>query len=82
MDASTEREALVEVARRLTGRFQQLPPDLVTETVNDFAGQLQAAKIRDFIPLLVERQARDALHAHLAAVVVPVPRTELVHVDA
>ena len=95
METTTEREAakreaatreaaeLVEVARRLTARYRTLHPGLVLETVADVTDQLQGARIREFIPLLVEKQARDELDSHLrAAGGVPNPRTEMIWVEA
>jgi hypothetical protein len=95
METTTEREAakreaakrqaaeLVEVARRLTDRYRTLHPGLVMETVADVTDQLEGARIREFIPLLVEKQARDELDSHLrAAGGVPNPRTETIWVEA
>jgi hypothetical protein len=85
VDESAERQALAEVTERLTARFRHLPPDVVAATVDDVAGQLQAARIREFIPLLVERQARDELRLHpqtAPASSVPAPRAEVVWVEA
>ncbi|WP_246050848.1 three-helix bundle dimerization domain-containing protein [Nocardioides guangzhouensis] len=85
MDESAERQALAEVTQRLTARFGHLPPDVVAATVDDVAGQLQAARIREFIPLLVERQARDELRLHPRAAPapsVPAQRAEVVWVEA
>ena len=82
VDDSAERRALDEVTLRLTGLFQHLPPEVVTQTVNDLAGQLQAARIREFIPLLVEKEARDLLRTRQLVAPVPAPRTEVVWADA
>jgi hypothetical protein len=82
MDTSAERDALNEVARRLADRFEHLPPDLVRRVVDEVAAQHHAARIREFIPLLVEKQARDELRAHAVAAEVPRPREEVARVDA
>ena len=82
MDASAERDALNDVARRLAGRFEHLPPDVVRRVVDEVAAQHHAARIREFIPLLVEKQARDELRAHPVAGEVPRPREELARVEA
>ena len=63
MDAIGEREQLDQVTRRLGARFQHLPADVITRAVTESAAQLAAATIRDYVPLLVEKQAREWLEA-------------------
>ena len=63
MDANGEREQLDQVTRRLGARFQHLPTDVITHAVAEGAAQLSAATIRDYVPLLVEKQAREWLEA-------------------
>jgi hypothetical protein len=71
MDANAEREQLDQVTRRLSARFQHLPADLVAQAVAESAAQLVTATIRDYVPLLVEKQAREWLQAQDRARVVP-----------
>lgn len=63
MDASGEREQLDQVTRRLGARFQHLPAEVVAGAVAASADQLATATIRDYVPLLVEKQAREWLEA-------------------
>ena len=60
MDAEHERQALVEVEARLRRRFPDLDPAVVEAAVRLSYAEL-TGPIRDFVPLLVERAARDRL---------------------
>jgi hypothetical protein len=61
MDAQEERTQLEAVSRRLSSKFGALPRGVVIEAVRSAEAELQAASIRDFVPLLVEKEARDRL---------------------
>jgi anti-anti-sigma factor len=56
-----EDRAVAEVADRLQKRFPLHSPDVVRETVAEFHHQYDGSRIRDYIPVLVEREARDRL---------------------
>ena len=56
-----EDRAVAEVAERLLKRFPLEPPDVVKATVAEFHQQYDGCRIRDYIPVLVEREARDRL---------------------
>jgi len=60
VDAEHERLALTEVEKRLCQRFPELDPTVVEAAVRLSHAQL-TGPIRDFVPLLVERAARDRL---------------------
>ena len=60
MDAEHERQALVEVEARLSRRFPDLDAAVVEAAVRLSYAEL-TGPIRDFVPLLVERAARDRL---------------------
>lgn len=62
-----EERELATVAERLRRRFPTLPDGLVTSTVADVARGYRDARIRSYLPLLVEREARDLLTGALAA---------------
>jgi hypothetical protein len=60
VDAEHEHQALVEVEARLRGRFPDLDAAVVEAAVRLSYAEL-TGPIRDFVPLLVERAARDRL---------------------
>ncbi len=60
VNAEHERAALAEVEERLCRRFPELDPTVVEAAVRVSHAQL-TGPIRDFVPLLVERAARDRL---------------------
>lgn len=56
-----ERQALDEVYDRLQGRFVALSPREIGTVVHEVADGFSNAKIRDFVPVLVEHIARERL---------------------
>lgn len=62
-----EERELATVAERLRRQFPTLPDSMVTSTVADVAWGYRDARIRSYLPLLVEREARDLLTGALAA---------------
>lgn len=60
MDRAAERKALAEVQVRLQKRFPDLHPDVVAAAVSSAHSELDGP-VRDFVPVLVERAARDRL---------------------
>jgi hypothetical protein len=61
MDRSDEDRAIAEAAERLTKRFPDLSPDLVEAAVADSRPEFDGNPIRDFVPLFVERAAKQRL---------------------
>lgn len=59
--AAREASDIAEVTRRLTTRFPDLPTARVQAAVDDAHRRFADAPIRDFVPVFVERAARDAL---------------------
>ncbi|CAJ1578965.1 three-helix bundle dimerization domain-containing protein [[Mycobacterium] wendilense] len=57
MAKRTEAELLSDVERRLIDEFAQLPPTAVVAAVEQARDRFSDSKIRDFVPLLVERRA-------------------------
>jgi hypothetical protein len=56
------REQFAEVVKHLDGRFgSELDHDTVERTVRSTWAQYSAAKIRNFIPMLVEKDSYDTL---------------------
>ena len=56
-----EQAVLGEVVQRLAGRYPTLPPDAINDVVHDLHTRFDGAKIREFVPLFVERRAHSAL---------------------
>ena len=62
MDKAEHEDAAVEhVVERLTSRFPDLPPRLVEQTVTEIHDSFDGAPIRDFVPVIVEHDAKDVL---------------------
>ncbi|XVQ06261.1 three-helix bundle dimerization domain-containing protein [Spirillospora sp. CA-255316] len=62
--AAREEHALQEVTDRLRRTFaDSYSPDQVTDTVANVHRHFDERPIRDFVPVLVERIARDRLRA-------------------
>ncbi|WP_130511931.1 three-helix bundle dimerization domain-containing protein [Krasilnikovia cinnamomea] len=72
--ADIEREAIRQVVTVLQHRFPDLNDATVAGYVTDIHKRFDTARIRDFVPLLVEREAARAL-TRLADNTVPAPRT-------
>lgn len=66
MVVSAEEDRLIgQVVDRLLAGFPQVPQDSVHEIVGSVHHRFDKAKIRDFVPLFVERHTKEKL-AHLA----------------
>ena len=62
MVVSTEEDRLIgQVVDRLLAGFPQLPADTVHEIVGSVHHRFDEAKIRDFVPLFVERHTKEKL---------------------
>jgi hypothetical protein len=60
--AATGETALIkEVQERLALKYAQLPPDSIAAAVAQAHARFQQSRVRDFIPLLVERHAGQVL---------------------
>lgn len=56
-----EQAQLAEVIERLTASHPSLPPATVAEVVGELHARFNGARIREFVPLFVERNAHRAL---------------------
>ena len=61
MESITEDQALSALEQRLQHRFPTQPPATIEKVVRDYYRDFDGDPIRDFIPVLVERQAVDRL---------------------
>jgi hypothetical protein len=56
-----ERALITDVERRLAEKYSALPMDHVAAVVRHAYSQFQSSRVRDFIPLLVQRRAAEEL---------------------
>jgi hypothetical protein len=59
-----EHALLGEIVERLDGRHPTVPPGIVNDVVHDVYAKFDGAPVREFVPLLVEREAHSALSEH------------------
>ncbi len=72
MTTDDERAAIEQVVARLSARFGDVHPDAVESLVRDIHADFDGRPIRGYVPVLVERQAVDALRSMSSDVAVPV----------
>ena len=60
---SAAAAAVVLLTRRLHNRFSAVPISTVEEIVTEIYASYDGCRVREFIPLLVERESRDRLRA-------------------
>ena len=72
MNAEDEASAVDEVVDRLAARFPDVSRDRVAAIVGEEHLELEGNPIRDFIPVLVEREARERLRVE-GATPTPIP---------
>ena len=65
MDAKDERVQLDLVTQRLSIKFHELFGEIVSGAVREAEAGMRTAAIRDFVPVLIEMQARDWLAAEM-----------------
>jgi hypothetical protein len=56
-----ERQLIGDVERRLAEKYAALPEDHIATVVRHAYARFQSSRVRDFIPLLVERRADEEL---------------------
>jgi len=61
MVESTESTAIQQVVDRLKQSYPSVPPDTVTTVVHQNHARFDGRPVRDFVPLFVERGARQEL---------------------
>lgn len=59
--SAEERDRVNEVAKRLRERFPTVPAEHVAGAVAQAHRELDSARLREFVPVLVEKRARDLL---------------------
>lgn len=58
LDEQTQMEEVIE---RLAARYPSLAPSTIVDVVGDLHARFDGARVRDFVPMFVERNARLAL---------------------
>lgn len=61
----TERDMIDDVENRLVEKFAELPAARVSAAVDQAHARFAQSRIRDFVPLLVERRVTSELARHL-----------------
>jgi anti-sigma-K factor RskA len=56
-----EDKAIAEIVERLQERFPALSPETVTTVVNETRASFEGSKVRDFVPVLIEKEAKKRL---------------------
>jgi hypothetical protein len=62
MGMNEELRALAAVADRLAEKFPNVPRSSIEDVVQQEHSSLDAGRVRDFVPILVEHAARDRLN--------------------
>jgi hypothetical protein len=57
----SEQLLIAEVQRRLSSKYAHLPPDEISAAIESAYARFDQSRIRDFVPLFVERRARAEL---------------------
>ena len=57
----SEQALIAEVERRLTSEYAHLAPDQISSVVRSTHARFEQSRIREFVPVLVERLARAEL---------------------
>jgi len=65
VEPSTEARQMAEVRERLEARFPEVDPTVVEAAIRVSAAEI-TGPVRDFVPLLVERAARERLRRAVA----------------
>jgi hypothetical protein len=61
MPTASEETRIAEMVERLKSTYPTLPADTVVQVVDEMRAAFHGSRIRDYVPLFVERRARSAL---------------------
>jgi hypothetical protein len=61
MNSQEEQRQLDQVVERLAKKYSSVPADHVVDAVNTAYSRFDGSRIRDFVPLFVERIAHESL---------------------
>ena len=62
----SEQTVIDEVVARLTSRYPAIPKETVESIVHDVYARFDGRPLRDYVPLLVERNAKSELERRAA----------------
>lgn len=54
-----EDGAFADIVERLTDKYDDVPAERVAQIVADVRVEMSSAKVRDFVPVLAEREAKE-----------------------
>lgn len=57
----SEQKALDQIAERMASQFPELPADRIAHAIQGRYAEFDGSRIRDFVPVLVERSVRSDL---------------------
>jgi hypothetical protein len=60
----TEEQLVAQVVERLAFRYAQVPVEQISLAVHNARAQFEQSRVRDFVPLLIERLAHEELTRH------------------
>ena len=61
MTLHQDEQVLEHVAERLQVRFPEVDPGMITSVIDGVSHRYDASPIRDFLPILIEREVSDLL---------------------
>jgi hypothetical protein len=61
MATISEPQLIADVERRLASKYPHIPPAQIAFAIENARARFENSRIRDFVPLLVERHARAEL---------------------
>jgi hypothetical protein len=61
MPTASEETRIAAMVERLKSSFPTLPADTVVEVVDEMRAAFHGSRLREYVPLFVERRARSAL---------------------
>jgi hypothetical protein len=73
--AMSEQALISDIVERLTRSYPTVPLAMIAEVVHDLHVRFDGARVREFVPLFVERHARTALVELAARDEPPTPLT-------
>jgi hypothetical protein len=56
-----EDSAFREIVERMTEKYPDVPAERVSEIVGNVRAEMTTAKVRDFVPVLAEREAKSRI---------------------
>jgi hypothetical protein len=64
VERAEEQRQMAQVVQRLADEFPYVPEHVITETVDAAHSRFDGARIREYVPLFVERSCRSQFGQH------------------